>query len=484
MRRGSVIGPILLIGLGTLFLLNNLGVHVSARFIADAWPFVLIVWGLLRLIEVLVAAFRNRPLQGLSGGEWAVAFLVFFVGTGFSAYHNNFGSFPSRVIGERILGDLGETYDYSYEEKKVQAGKTPRIFIENLRGNARITGVADSTEIKVTGRKTVRALQQVDADKANTESPIEVSVDANNNVTIRTNQERVTSERRVSSELEIAVPKGATIEARGRYGDFEVNDIDGGLQVESDNAGIRAQNIAGNLRVNLRRSDVIRAVNVKGNVELRGRGEEIELENVGGEVTVEGFYTGEMNFRKLAKSFRFESENSNIRFASVPGEVRIARRWGLQTARRSGIHVQSRSKDVQLSDFSDPVEIRLQRGDIELRPARRTLGKMNVRTEEGQVDVFLPEGANFSLRAEVEKGNIENDYGSPLNVDESGRGARATGQVGTGPEVEVSTRRGSITLRKGDVSTPPMPDPAPQPGSVEPPKPPKPPIKIETSTNN
>jgi DUF4097 and DUF4098 domain-containing protein YvlB len=80
------------------------------------------------------------------------------------------------------------------------------------------------------------------------------------------------------------------VETRGRYGDFDISDIAGEVKVSSDNAGVRLQNIGGEVRVDLRRSDIVRAVNVKKSVEVsvKGRGEDLELEGIEGPVVVNG----------------------------------------------------------------------------------------------------------------------------------------------------------------------------------------------------
>ena len=52
MRRASLIGPLVLIVIGTLFLLNNMWPELSViNFVANWWPVALIGWGLLRVVE-------------------------------------------------------------------------------------------------------------------------------------------------------------------------------------------------------------------------------------------------------------------------------------------------------------------------------------------------------------------------------------------------------------------------------------------------
>ena len=50
MRRGSLFAPLLLIGLGALFLVRNVYPDLQILpYLAKYWPFLLILWGVLRL---------------------------------------------------------------------------------------------------------------------------------------------------------------------------------------------------------------------------------------------------------------------------------------------------------------------------------------------------------------------------------------------------------------------------------------------------
>jgi len=111
---------------------------------------------------------------------------------------------------------FGESFEYPLNAEKPCA-KTPRVIIESFRGNARIIGAdaggGAADIVKVTGRKTIRSMDQSGADRANQNAPFELAGDANQ-IIVRTNQDRASGDERVSAEMEITVPKGATIEAR------------------------------------------------------------------------------------------------------------------------------------------------------------------------------------------------------------------------------------------------------------------------------
>ncbi len=182
--------------------------------------------------------------------------------------------------------------------------KNCRIVIESFRGNAKITGTTDMT-VKASGQETVRSFQQSDADSANKQTPLEL-IQQGDQIIVRTNQDKVSDRVQPNADLDISVPEGSSIEAHGRYGDFDVQGINGNVNINSDNAGVRLENLGGNVQIDTRASDTIRAVDVKGSVDLKGRGGDVELRNIGGLVTVNGVHVGEIQLSQLAQALRWQ----------------------------------------------------------------------------------------------------------------------------------------------------------------------------------
>ena len=202
---------------------------------------------------------------------------------------------------------------------------------------------------------------------------------------------------RVNTDLEISVPRGATIQGRGRTGDFDVTDINGSVEIESDNAGVRVQNLGGNLKCDLRKSDIIRAIGIKGGVELRvsGQSDNLELEDITGPVTINGSYY-ELQFRKIASAVRFEGTATNFRVERCPGEIRMTpNSFNAENVIGPVTLTTSRSKDVEITDATQWSTVTLDRGDIEVRASKEPLPKMDLRTKNGDVTVALPESGKF-----------------------------------------------------------------------------------------
>jgi DUF4097 and DUF4098 domain-containing protein YvlB len=459
MRRASLFAPLLLIGLGALFLARN--VYPDLRlldYLAKYWPFLLILWGVLRLGEILYWGATRQPFPrtGISGGEWGLVVLLCFIGVtlhtvmGFSTW------FPNRFR----LGGLdmfGESFDYPIAGNK-PTSKTPHVLIESFSGNARIIGM-DSQEVKVTGRKTIRSLDQNGADRANEEAAFEIT-GSPDQVVIRTNQNRAGGPRSVSEEIEILVPKGASIEAhgeaRGRSGDFDIHDVDGTVTITSDNSGVRLENIGGETRLDLRTSDIVRAVNLKGSLDLKGRGGDIDLENISGPVSINGFYSGMLQFHNLSKTVHFVGPQTEFFAERIPGQVRMPLNDFTGTNLVGPIRLTTRSRDVQISDFTNSLEISADRADIELRPGTLPLSKIDVHTRiAGDITLALPAASKFNLTASTGAGEVEDSFGGPVKVDQSGRGGTMRGSNG-GPELNLRTERGRMTVRTASPDEPPL----------------------------
>jgi DUF4097 and DUF4098 domain-containing protein YvlB len=448
-RRHSLIGPLVLILIGGLFLAENLRPgSVSIRMIATYWPFILIVWGLLRLVEILYWRFSSKPVpaRGVSGGEWTLIVFICLIGSGLFYFSQRAPGFPRVFTIGRGVELFGQTYDFPIQEQR-SAAKVGRIVVDNSRGNTRIVG-ADAQEIKIGGRTSIRALSQSDADDANKKLELKITTEGDQLV-IRTAQRAGTpSDSTVSTDLELTVPRSIGIQASGRRGDFDVLNIDGGVDITSANAGVRLQDIGGNAHVDLRRSDIVRAVNVKGNVDVLGRGQDVELENVGGNVNINGYYSGDISGRNLAKPVIFQSGTTELKLARAPGQFNLT--LGDFTGKNliGPIRLSAQSKDVHIQDFQGELSVTVERGDISLSPDRAPSGKIDATTRSGNIELALPADSGFELDATTRRGEVTSAFGDSVRVMTEGPGASLKGHTGKGPLITIHTDRGRISLRK------------------------------------
>ena len=458
MNRGSFVGPLLLIAVGSLFLARNVFPELAFMdYLARYWPYLLILWGGLRLVEIFVWASAGKPLPvyGISGGEWGLVVFVCMIGLTANAARGFSNWLPRGNFTMGGLDMFGESYDYNVAGEKASS-KTPRVVLQTFRGDARITG-ADVDSVKVTGHNTIRSMDKNDADRANSSTPFEVAGDANQ-ITIRTNQDRVSLTQRVSSILEITVPRGASLELHGRRGNLEITGVNGTVDIDSDNAGVRLENIAGAVRVDVRSSDVVRATNLKSSLDIKGRGGDIEIDNIEGQVNVNGSFSGITQVRNVAKSLHYNGPFTDLTMEKIPGTLRMS--VGDVTAHGliGPFHLSTtRSKDVELTDITNSIDINLNRGDIRIHPGAGPTPKMDLQTRRGDIELSLAPNAKFDLDGVSERGEALNDFGTPLVQTSLRRGATIKGSNG-GPTIVLETKQGAVRVHKASPSYEKAPD--------------------------
>ncbi|MCU1262568.1 MAG: hypothetical protein JWO80_5453 [Bryobacterales bacterium] len=444
MRTRSIAGPVVLIAIGVLFLLNNLRPDfMSWDVLWRYWPFLLIGFGVVRLIEVLVDAGHGQLTVRRSGGYGWILLVIFVA---FWAIARNHPHMRMSGFENGRLEIFGDEFDYPVSAKGDAAGVT-MLVLDNLRGNLTVTG-SDTDQFEVEGRKQVRAYNKSEADDADRNSQVKF-VREGNQLIVRADQTRFSRDRRLSTDLDIKIPKGVSVEARGRSGDLTVSSINGSVDIASDRGDVRLSGIGGNAKVDVTHSNLVRATDVKGALDVEGRGADVQLENVAGQVTINGAYSGTLEFKGIDKPLHFESEQTDLRIQQIPGNFTM----DLGDIRAQNIvgplRLRTKSRDIHLADFSGPVEIDIERGDIVLAPGKLPIDKIDVHSRNGDVELTLPENARFDLKANTSQGEVHNDFGAAVKSENEGRSGSLRSVEAKGPSITISTERGAVTIRKG-----------------------------------
>jgi DUF4097 and DUF4098 domain-containing protein YvlB len=443
-RPRSITGPLILLAVGAFFLLNNLRPDlISLSRIGDYWPFLLIAAGVIGLVEVLFHASRGsavppRPIAG------AAIFWILVVGVVIAAANR---SHNIRIGGLDSSGVsfFGSDFDYDVNETESSRGVT-RVVLDNLRGNLSLKG-EDAGDVKVTGRKTVRAFNQRDADRAHQQTQMHIERQGDV-LTIRTDDFNGPRLIHITTDLDITVPRGISVESRGRTGDLTIDDVDGPVEVSAGRGDVRLNHIAKDVKIENSRSGDIHVTDLKGSLDLEGRGSDIQLENIEGPVTINGEYAGTLEFRALAKPMRFNSSRTEFRAEAVPGSITMDL-GDLKLENVSGpVRFRTGTRDIQATDVTGALDLMIERGDIQVSVGKAPVPKMDVHTHNGDLTLALPEKAEFQLDGSTSQGDVDNEYGGGLQTQSSGRAATIKGRVGNGPMVTVGTDRGGVSVKK------------------------------------
>jgi DUF4097 and DUF4098 domain-containing protein YvlB len=443
-RPGSITGPIVLVLIGLVFLLNNLGHDVPVwAVISNYWPVMLIVLGVIGLVEVMYHVGRGAPVPPrplTTGGFFWIVVVVAFVS--WVGHHHNIRIGPLTNGGVSLLGS-----EYEFDVNATGASQgVSRVILDNLHGNLSLKGESDG-DVKVTGRKTIRAFSKGDADRADQQSGVKVERQGDLLI-IRAEEPGGSRMLSVSTDLDITLPRGLDVEARGRSGDLTVDDIAGSVDISSGRGDVRLANIGKDVKIDATRNGLIRASDVKGNVELQGHGSDVQIDNVQGQVTVNGEFAGTLEFRAISKMLRFQSSRSDLRAEAVPGNVTVE----LGEVRMNNIvgpvRFKTGSRDIHATDVTNSLELDLDRGDVEITQTKTPLPKLDIRDRNGDLTLAMPGNASFDLDGKVRQGEINNEFGELLSTSQEGHGGEIKGKAGNGPEIRLSTDRGNLTVKK------------------------------------
>jgi DUF4097 and DUF4098 domain-containing protein YvlB len=443
-RPRSVTGPLILLAIGVFFLLNNIRPDlVSLYRLADYWPFLLIGAGVIGLIEVLYHASRGaavppRPIAR-AGVVWIIL-IGFFI-----AFANRSGDFRFGRFGAPGVSVFGSDYDYDVNAAESPRGVT-RIVLDNLRGNLSIKG-EDTGDIKVTGRKTIRAFSRNDADRANQQSQVHVERHGDQ-LFIRTDDFNGPRMSQISTDLDITVPRGIRIESRGRAGDLTIDDVDGPVDISAGRGDIRLSQIAKDVKIESSRSGDIHVTGIKGGVDLQGRGGDLQLDDIAGPVSVNGEYGGSLEFHALAKPMHFNSSRTEFQLEAVPGTVTMDL-GNLKLENVSGpVRFKTGVRDIEATDVSGALDLNVDRGDIHVTVNKTPVPKIDAHTRNGDISLALPENAEFQIDGSASQGDVNNEFGGGLYNQSNGRTSTIRGRIGNGPSVNIVTDRGNISIRK------------------------------------
>jgi hypothetical protein len=421
------------------------------HIILQDWPFLLIGWGFIRLVEALLPGGDERR-GGFSGGEIWLIVIISVMGL---------GAWQARDFGVHFSNSgfeewFGEQYDFPISAAAPAAGMT-RVVFENPHGNITVSG-AETGQVSVNGHRLIRSMSRTEAGRANGLAPVEI-VRQGDRLLVRTNQDRGPSNQRISDDLvEVTVPRGMAVEVRGRQGgDYDISGVSGDVDLFANRADVRLSNVGGNARIEIGRTDSIRAVDVKGKVDIQGQGSDVELENIQGQVTVSGAYNGSLNFKKLAKPLQFEgARNTELNVQAVPGEISMDLSQFTANDVTGPMKLSTRSRDIHVRQVTHSLEVETERGDIELQPGM-PMPSIEARSGAGRIELALPPKAAFQLDATAEHGEVTNDFGDAIRQQADGHTATLKANVGNGPMVRLTASRGSVEVRKEEESSNPAP---------------------------
>jgi len=451
-RVPSVVGPLILVAIGIVWLLIYAGRISSSSFWAwygRWWPLMLIAAGLAMLAEWALDIRRDTPVRRGTGfvGVLILLAIVGFAASGWTRGHwgNWRGDWGDHDDFFNMFG-LPQ-HDLDQQVMNVQIPENATVQIENPRGDVSVTS-SDSANIEVQAHEVAFAGSDEEAKKIFEAEQAHVTVsgsavlvksDANNNGRMN---------------LTVTVPKSAQVSVHSGHGDVTAANLNGGVNINSSHGDVHLSVIKGSVQVHFSndRGD-FSAHQVSGDITAEGNCNDLTLSEVTGKVSINGELFGDVHMENVNGPVHVHTSVTEMEVASLPGDLTLNSDNLRVTQSKGQVRVVTHSKDVDLNQVFGDIYVEDRDGRIAVEPAGSYT--IEAKNRKGDVELRLPPNARATLTGNTRNGDVVSDFPLAISGDES---KTVSGTIGAGgPKVTLMAENGDIHIKRGEEAPPEPP---------------------------
>ncbi len=457
-RVPSVVGPIVLIGIGVVALLVMTG-HLAANGLASWyghwWPLLLIAAGLALLAEWALDLRREVPVRR-SGGFVGILILLAILGVCASGW-NHMGQWhgPWGDHGDDFFNTFGlPEHDMDQQVLHQQIPANAVIEIENPRGEVSITAVDGST-IEVQAHAVAYASSDIEAAKIFGAEAAHLTV---NGSAVMVKSESNSNGR---LNLTISVPKTARVTVNAGKGDVTASGLGSGVNVMA-HGDVHLSAIAGPVETHFSNGKHdFSAHDVQGDLSVNGDVNDLTFSEIKGRVTQSGEILGDVHMENVSGAIHLHTSVTDLQVANLPGDLTLNSDDLRVNQAKGDVRVTTHSKDIDLSQISGDSFVETRNGRISVEPAGNYA--VDAKNSKGDVEVTLPPSTSATVNAHSRNGDIISDFAMPSSGE--GENKLATFTIGSGKQkIVLSAENGDVRIKKGSnmamapvVPVPPVP---------------------------
>ncbi len=452
LRRGSVVGPLIILALGVIFLLAQTGRiswGQSLEWYSRWWPAVLIGAGFVLLLEWFLDQQRGAAgvhERVLGGGVVFLLILLVLVGLGSRtaeyglAWRNHtFGNGYNKL--DYLFGDRHDS-DSSMTSPLASA---TTFVISNPHGDVTVTGSSSDGQVHVNAHAQTYAWKQSDIDRKTKELQPTFSSDGG---VLKLNVNPVDGGE---VDLTITVPHSAPITVQADHGDVNVSEMAAAVTISANHGDIEVNGIDSSVTLHMNDDDgSITLHSIQGPVSVEGHSGDIDISDITGPLTLQGDFFGSTNLKQIAGPVHFNTTRTQFSAARLDDEFNVDSDSLNANELLGPVVLKTQDKNITLDRIQGSADVSNRNGSVELTNAA-PLSAISIQNQHGSVDLGLPGNTGFTLSAQTRNGDMENDFG----LDAEGNNGVHTLQghiAGGGPTVTITTTDGDVTVRRSTVA--------------------------------
>ena len=433
-----------LLFVGALLLVHNYrGLDISQLF-RYWWPLIITLWGAIKLYERAMASRSGQHVSTISGGEILLVLGLLSLLGMVAAYDVARNRFPGIGVDWPRGGDRFN-FDLNVNPKPVLPDA--RIVIRNGRGDIAVRS-SDEAQVRVDGKKNVNAWSETDAEHL--ASAISVEIAKNGDAYEVRPVNASSGDSRVSLDMDVSVPKKASLSVRNDHGDVSVSDMNKPVTVNTTRGDVEVRDTTGDVDIAAGKGDV-KVSDTKGNVKISGHGGEINVSSAMGGLTIDGEFYGPIRADKIAKGVRFVSQRTDLTITQLNGHMETGS-GSLEIADTAGnLALRTNSYDISIENAVGKSKVENRNGNIEIRFSQPPKEDVEITNSSAPITLSLPESSSFEIGADCHSCDIDSEFSADsLKHTSTGGDSHLEGKYGNGrgPKIILKTSYGSISIRK------------------------------------
>ncbi|MBN1571057.1 MAG: DUF4097 family beta strand repeat protein [Acidobacteria bacterium] len=410
--RPSLLGALLWLGLGILFLLHNFGVGPDFWSTAGRyWPLLLILLGLGKVADY----FLKKDSVSVSVGEIIGILFLLVIGSALTKISDShfvqvIRELPIRIGGASVKPGqwIGESHAFN-EETAAALDRSLPIVIENAYGSVSVIPGSDR-EVRVRMKKVVYANEmrakeiageirvEAKAEKRGESSTaLKPEAEPGNKshteyLVVRTNRDALTSKNYMyNTDLEVTVPKNSKVRIHNTFGDVRVTGLNGKLELYATHRALEIRDCTGEFNISAGYAES-RLINLVGNIDLdsRSRGG-VYIENIKGDIVVSNHYSPLEVFDVDGK-VQITNTEGNIRVERIAGPVVIDSRGSQVQVHdlQNSLKITASHKNVEISDVASDVDVESRYAGVSLKQIK---GNVSIRSNSDRISADDVQGS-------------------------------------------------------------------------------------------
>lgn len=232
-----------------------------------------------------------------------------------------------------------------------------------------------------------------------------------------------------------------------------ISGVDGKLTVTAAEGDLKIEDVTQPVEVNAR-GTVVNVARLQDSLKITVNHRSVRVQDIASDVSLESRYA-DIYLKDVRGDVRIQSDSGSIHADAVDGNLTMnGRGSGVRVNDAGGkLNIRTTLKDVIVGEFAGACSIENEYADISLSLSDPGKNEVNVKNRNGGIDLFLPEGTDFSLNARARQGKVESFYaGLGPAVTNGNTGTLDYNMDSAGARIRLVTEYDNIRIFGGERS--------------------------------